>query len=46
VLCSLVLNKIAEVEALGGVEAVARMAWGSAGIWGDMQVRRGPHSTQ
>lgn len=41
VLCSLVISKIEQVEAEGGVEAVARAVWGNEGIWGDMQVRGG-----
>jgi hypothetical protein len=34
-----VLTKIEEIEAGGGVEAVARAMLGGASIWGDLEVR-------
>lgn len=37
--CSLVLTKIKDIEANGGVEAVGRAMVGGAGIWGDLEVR-------
>lgn len=37
--CSLVISRIEEIEAQGGVEALARALWSGSTIWGDLQVR-------
>jgi hypothetical protein len=32
------MSKIAEIEAQGGVEALARAIWSGSTIWGDLEV--------